>query len=107
MKKLLILSAITFAAISGVNAQTNNWVAINDTHTGNMDLPEFKMNKHEYKKEIGKLNNSEVSFFQRSNFMKTLDISPTLIGQNHQILMKLPLLLTAMSSPPFMMINQP
>ena len=33
-----------------------------------MDLPEFKMNKHEYKKEIRKLNNSEVSFFSKEQF---------------------------------------
>ena len=41
-----------------------------------MDLPEFKMNKHEYKKEIRKLNNSEVSFFSKEQFYEDFGYIP-------------------------------
>jgi hypothetical protein len=76
MKKLLIMSAITFAAISGGKGQTIDQLAINDTHNGNMEVSEFKMNKHEYKKDLRKLNNSEVSFFSKEHFYEDFGYIP-------------------------------
>lgn len=71
MKKLLILTSAAFVIAAGVNAQTNVAILKNDIKTTRKLESEIKKEKREDRKELKKLEGTEVSYLAKQQF--TLD----------------------------------
>ena len=70
MKKQIILSAAIIFITAGVNAQTNEMLVKNDIQKDRLNESEIKMNIHENKKELRKLESTEVSDLSKAQFMQ-------------------------------------
>ena len=70
MKKLIILSAVTFLIAAGANAQIKELLVKNDIQKDKRQESLIKTDKRGDKKELRKLEGSKVSYFARQQFYR-------------------------------------